>query len=996
MGDARPIVGAGIPTLLAGGDTGPGGGTGTEPPLPGGLVVDLFHGDQLIPSPSQISNNQITLSQNNVSDDNTWRLRIMFLHTSPPDQSYVLNVHLAFPSTLPIFERGISLAFFQQGFDDSWNGRNYVTAQLIPTDNGYNLDLTVDPELASYYNLTELQYSQPISIAGDPFTNLPIMEVSGTHLSINTIDGNYQGLQGPLAFIRLEITFTGVDGQPISGDILGFDVNVHDFVIDIDFFLTEVANTVGYVSRISSDFSRQIYDTSQFVSTDLVLQLDQKFSECQDKLDAKAYMFGRIVTPWLLGAAFDVWRVHYSPAGPVIPGTPQGGLVIDYVGQASGDSGPVIAIPPDVLTITTDIVEGITGQVYTQEFSAVGGSGTLTWTVAGNLPPGLLFAGSTLKGIPTSAGIYHVQVTVRDEANAHASLGYAIAINTPDLSISTSGPLPDATAGDPYGVALSAEISTHPIWSATGLPAGLGISDKGVISGIPVGNASHNTVVVTVQEPGAVAAYRVYPLTVRDALLFPVRFYSPRGDGDSIWKPSKPSPQIPIVPPHVGPSTTPGDLSKIDHIVVVMMENRSFDHMLGYLSREGGRRDVEGLKWEAGNDRTQLNFYKGRCYYPILLTDTHAFYSEVMSPDHSHEAVKAQMADGMMHFVADYAKYAIAHNLGDDPSLLQLVMGYYGAQQLATYDLLAREFAICDHWFCSHVGPTWPNRFVTITGDLNRDSYGEPEVNTPLFSDFTPSEATTIFDLLTARGVSWRYFQQRASIMRAFTKYTFDMVNVVEFDDPVHGFLATVQAGLPSVTFVDPLFGDLPAGVNSPQDNDDAPPSDLKDGQRFIASIVDTLFTINPHWDKTMLIVVYDEHGGFYDHVEPPMNEIPLLGQSGGRLGPRVPALVVSAWTPPGLVLKDTFDHSAIGATILRRFCSPHPPIMSPRVTNALDLRGALPLSAPRGLPLLLGTHESLPMLYRSTERRFTAPRRADSWGSFLGGLSLTLGSIPR
>jgi hypothetical protein len=109
--------------------------------------------------------------------------------------------------------------------------------------------------------------------------------------------------------------------------------------------------------------------------------------------------------------------------------------------------------------------------------------------------------------------------------------------------------------------------------------------------------------------------------------------------------------------------------------------------------------------------------------------------------------------------------------------------------------------------------------------------------------------------------VSWQYFQQRASIIRAFTKYSFDLTNVLEFDDPGNGFVASVKQGLRSVTFVDPLFGDLPAGVNAPQDNDDAPPSDLKDGQHFIDGIVKTLFDPNFNKDvqKTMLIIVYDE-----------------------------------------------------------------------------------------------------------------------------------------
>jgi phospholipase C len=623
----------------------------------------------------------------------------------------------------------------------------------------------------------------------------------------------------------------------------------------------------------------------------------------------------------------------------------------------------------------------------------------------------LVFAAGELTGTPATPGIYNITVTASDAANAHASRAYTFAVNTADLSISTASPLPDAVAGEAYGLELTASASGPGTWSASGLPPGLSISPAGVISGTPLPNGSVNTVAVKVVHSG-VAAFKAFPLTVRDALLFSDPLYAPRGDGNTIWQPPKPpgpAGSLPV-PVHPAPATTPGDLAKVDHIVVVMMENRSFDHMLGYLSREGGRADVEGLKWEAGEDRTQFNFYKGRYYYPTLLTDTHAFYTEDMSPDHSHESVKAQMADGMGHFVSDYAK----NKVGDDPATLQLVMGYYGAQQLPVYDMLAREFAICDHWFCSHVGPTWPNRFVTLTGDLNRDSYGEPEVNTPLPADFTPSEAATIFDLLTDRGVSWLYFQQRESMMRAFTKYSFDMANVRElytYDDnnvPLSDNLRdTIQSnGLPSVTFIDPLFGDLPAGVGAPQDNDDAPPSDLQFGQRFIADILANLFTPdrNKDWQKTMLIIVYDEHGGFYDHVQPPANATPLTGQNSGKLGPRVPAFVVSPSTPAGLVLKDTFDHGTIAATILRRFCSPHPPFMSPRVTSALDLRGALPLAAPRknlsqflGLPnLVVPPVGATQQMARAEERRFHAPQAPDAHGEFLGGIMMTLGSTPR
>jgi hypothetical protein len=93
---------------------------------------------------------------------------------------------------------------------------------------------------------------------------------------------------------------------------------------------------------------------------------------------------------------------------------------------------------------------------------------------------------------------------------------------------------------------------------------------------------------------------------------------------------------------------------------------------------------------------------------------------------------------------------------------------------------------------------------VTLTGDLNRDSYGEPEVDTPLYTDFTPSEMPTLFDHLTTRGVSWQYFRQRASVMRAFTKYSFDLVNVLEYSDPVKGLIAAAKAGIDQRDFYRP------------------------------------------------------------------------------------------------------------------------------------------------------------------------------------------------
>jgi phospholipase C len=122
-----------------------------------------------------------------------------------------------------------------------------------------------------------------------------------------------------------------------------------------------------------------------------------------------------------------------------------------------------------------------------------------------------------------------------------------------------------------------------------------------------------------------------------------------------------------------------------------------------------------------------------------------------------------------------------------------------------------------------------------------------------------------------------------------------------------------------------------------------------------------------------------------------------LTGQSSGKLGPRVPAFVVSPWTPARSVLKDTFEHASIAATVLRRFCSPHPPSMGPRVDAASDLRGAVSLASPRErrVPLPTVVPGPLSTTMRMAPRQFRAPNRSDDHGAFLSGLMLTLGGAP-
>lgn len=393
----------------------------------------------------------------------------------------------------------------------------------------------------------------------------------------------------------------------------------------------------------------------------------------------------------------------------------------------------------------------------------------------------------------------------------------------------------------------------------------------------------------------------------------------------------EPFPETPQAP------LEPGLLANIDHIVVLMMENRSFDHMLGYLSKHGGHSDVEGLR------RDEKNRYLGRDYPSFPLSDTNFF----QSPPHSHGPVEAQINGGKMDgFVA-----AFAQKFTDDEDVdVGRVMGYHPAEHVPAYDALAREFAICDHWFAAHPGPTFCNRFYTLTGRLNRNQFGLPETDNPHLAEFQPVKAKTLFDHLTAAGIDWHYYENRYCFLRLFERYTLDDQLIVDFNDPVKGFIASAQAGtLPAVSFIDPNFVDEPDSG----DNDDGPPADIRAGQNLIGTIVNALIN-GPNWPNTMLLITYDEHGGFFDHVDPfkhSANAKPVSGID--HYGVRVPAFVVSPWVDAGTVSKTVFDHTSIAKTIILRFLHANPPDMGERVAAANDVSQLLRSTARTDKPTI-------------------------------------------
>ncbi len=429
---------------------------------------------------------------------------------------------------------------------------------------------------------------------------------------------------------------------------------------------------------------------------------------------------------------------------------------------------------------------------------------------------------------------------------------------------------------------------------------------------------------------------------------------------DLVAEPVPPTPEQTMPAPD---DEAAGRLAGIDHIVVLMQENRSFDHMLGFLSLPaalGGRArgDVDGLTGPAVNANVAES-----STYAIHHLDRTRFTSEAEDPDHSAASVDEQINGGRMDgFAANFARISAqrAAQLKTPVPDPGLVMGYFDAADLPVYDHLAAEYCVVDRWFSSVPGATWPNRLYALTG---RADGKRNDISPPLYG--LPSFVRHLDD----HGVDWRWYSFDPGTLRAVDpeyrlghhdRFAFVQDRKLTVRERAAGelmtdgssFLDDVAAGkLPAVSWIDPHFKDL--SILGPNSNDDHPPSDVAAGQELVLTIYHALSS-SPLWARTLFVIVYDEHGGLYDHVAPPAAVDP--DPTFQRLGVRVPALLVSplvapASTSTALLGRDRhFDHTSIIKTILTRFCARDGriPMMTERVAAADHLGSLLADGAAR------------------------------------------------
>jgi phospholipase C len=334
-----------------------------------------------------------------------------------------------------------------------------------------------------------------------------------------------------------------------------------------------------------------------------------------------------------------------------------------------------------------------------------------------------------------------------------------------------------------------------------------------------------------------------------------------------------------------------------------MMENRSFDHLLGWVDGADGRQ--AGLRYP---DQTG-NLHKTHSLAPDYQGCAHA------DPDHSYQG-------GRVEYDGGKCDGWLRAGTNDDYSI-----GFYRKHDLAFLGQAAPQWTALDRYFAATMAETYPNRIYQHAAQTDR-----------LTNTLDISTLPTIWDRLASHQLEGRYYYSDVPFLALWgTKY-------LSIGRPLAAFFADALAGnLPQVAFIDPRFIDESSGTSG----DDHPHADIRNGEAFL-NLIYTAVTRSPAFAHTVLVINYDEWGGFFDHVPPPTAPIPpasaAAGDTDGRLGFRTAALVVAPWAPAGVVSHVELDHTSVLRLIEWRW-SLEP--LSVRDATANNLADALNFSAP-------------------------------------------------
>lgn len=368
-------------------------------------------------------------------------------------------------------------------------------------------------------------------------------------------------------------------------------------------------------------------------------------------------------------------------------------------------------------------------------------------------------------------------------------------------------------------------------------------------------------------------------------------------------------------------------LPQVQHIIVVMLENRSLDNMCGWLYSapatqpklylpSGSPHAYDGLNatlWNPSNP----GYFSGQAPNPVQVAEgTSSYLVPNPDPEEVFDNVTYQLygpptatrKTAMQGFVLDY-QHATAADADQ-------IMQTYSTRQVPVISALAQSFAISDAWFCSVPSQTWPNRSFVHAGTSNGN------VNNGKPADPLKWNVPTIFNVLRSMNVRWNVYSD-AAVAPSLTRTMFPKLWDPLLDGHFHHFSDFQQdcrsGNLPAYSFVEPNF------LSNP--NDEHPPHDVSAGEQFLFNIWQAVST-SPVWSKTLLVITYDEHGGCYDHVLPPSGAAtPDKASNPGqenfkfdRFGVRIPAVLISPYIAAGTVFRSNtavpYDHTSILATL--------------------------------------------------------------------------------
>ena len=386
---------------------------------------------------------------------------------------------------------------------------------------------------------------------------------------------------------------------------------------------------------------------------------------------------------------------------------------------------------------------------------------------------------------------------------------------------------------------------------------------------------------------------------------------------------------------------------KIQHVVVLMLENRAFDHLFGF------RAGVEGLK---GNEFNLLDPASPQSLSnPPYTVGTGAPYAVTagQGPGHSINQTNVQLFGvnppagpaTNTGFVKAYSGELAADKVvNPTPGELAVVMQSFAAAQMPTINTLADEFAICDHWYAEAPGPTQPNRLYLHAATSDGHA---------LNAWSTTFNIRTIYQQVAEAGFTWATYEHDTNEVRSFAPLQASTANF----KAITSFATDCAAGtLANYVFIVPR---MLADMNGQMVNSEHAPHDVRWGEHLIADVYEALRANDALWKSSALVVVYDEHGGFYDHVAPPAapnpdgKTSPTTGDPSyapkfafDRLGLRVGAVVVSPWIPKGTICANPLQHTSAMKTARALFGISGN--LTARDVAAADFTALFSLAAPR------------------------------------------------